>query len=98
MWCNPKGRSNLSSVPYTKGAKTGDDEDEFAIHTPNAFIPDCIIGHTTDKITDTTTDHKITTRGTNLFPLKKERASGNKIYYIQFHLKILKLCRQIHPY
>ena len=32
------------------GARIGDVEEEFAIHTPNALIPDCTTGHTRARI------------------------------------------------
>ena len=59
------------------GASIGEVSDEFAIHIPKALIPDCTTGHTTAKIRDIITDHKITTSGTNLLPLKKDNASGS---------------------
>ena len=64
-------------MPYINGASTGDVSADVAIHIPKELIPDCITGQITESNNEIIDDQRITTRGTNLFPLKNESASGS---------------------
>ena len=59
------------------GARIGDVEEEFAIHTPKALIPDCTTGHTRARTREMITDQAMQTIGTNRLPLKNASASGS---------------------
>ena len=77
IWCKPNGNNKRSNVPYINGANIGAVSFEFASQIPKLFRAPCAKGQIIDNTIAVIVDHKITTNGTNLLPLKKFNACGN---------------------